>query len=93
MKRITTRAWLICDWGAMKRRANAREALRLQPSLGSRKAYLVLADVHAEQAHYDALAMDLQTYPRLAPDGDNREDLQNLLGVAQRLAAKTASTN
>jgi hypothetical protein len=44
--------------------------------LESRKAYLVLADLHAEQAHYDALAMDLQTYLRLAPDDDNREDLQ-----------------
>ena len=72
---------------------NAREALRLQPSLESRKAYLVLADIHAEQAHYDALAMDLQTCLRLAPDDDNREALQNLLGVTQRLAAKTASTN
>ena len=36
----------------------------------------MLANVHAEQAHYDALAMDLQTYLRLAPDDDNREDLQ-----------------
>ena len=70
---------------------NAREALRLTPTLESRKAYLVLADIHAEQARYDAVATDLQTYLRLAADDDNREDLENLLGVAQKLAAKAAT--
>jgi tetratricopeptide (TPR) repeat protein len=72
---------------------NAREALTLPPSLESRKAYLVLADIHAEKSDYQAQASDLQTYLRLAPDDDNRADLQNLLCIAQKLAAKTASTN
>lgn len=71
----------------------AREALGLPPSWESLKAYLVLADIHAEQAHFDILVTDLQTYLRLAPDDDNREDLQNLLAFAQKLATKAASTN
>ena len=67
----------------LRRDEEARQCQRstkVATQFGKRKAYLVLADVHAEQAHYDALAMDLQTYLRLAPDGDNREDLQNLPG-------------
>jgi tetratricopeptide (TPR) repeat protein len=72
---------------------DTREALRLPPSSESRKAYLVLADIHAEQAHYDAMATDLETYLRLATDDNSREDLQNLLAVARKLAAKAPATN
>jgi Tfp pilus assembly protein PilF len=70
----------------------AQEALRLPTVLESSKAYLVLADIHAEGGDYRAQARDLQTYLTLAPDDPNSDFLRTLLSIAQRIAAATAET-
>jgi tetratricopeptide (TPR) repeat protein len=71
---------------------SAREALLL-PAAGSKKSYLVLADIHAARGDHAAQVRDLEIYLKAQPSDPDKKRLQTVLGAARRLAARTAAND